>query len=179
MSKSIETREYFLKKGYIYILAVPTLIATVLGTGVAVCLWDRKKRRGGMNHFLFPQVQRRSEATSTYGNASIFALIKFFREDGAEIKSLEAQIFGGAVPKDALSEAREIAQGNINIARKMLIRYSIPILAEDVGGYKGRKVVFHSYSGDVAVVHAERIRKSDWYPYEEGDRGENERTWQK
>ncbi|SFM50441.1 chemotaxis protein CheD [Thermodesulforhabdus norvegica] len=170
MSEAIRPREYFLKKGYIFIPAVPTLIATVVGTGIAVCLWDRKKQRGGMNHFLFPRAKNRSEATPVFGNASILALVKFFREDGSEIKNLEAQIFGGAVPEESSPEAARIARANVHIARTMLGRYGIPIVAEDVGGHKGRKVVFHSHNGDVAVIHADRIRKSDWYPYDEGER---------
>lgn len=170
MSESISPREYFLKKGYIFIPAVPTLIATVVGSGIAVCLWDRKRRRGGMNHFLFPQARNPSEAKPVFGNVSIFALVRFFREDGSEIKNLEAQIFGGAAPKDGSHDAVKVARSNVQVARTMLARYGIPIVAEDVGGHKGRKVVFHSHTGEVAVIHADRIRKSDWYPYDEGER---------
>ncbi|MCX7822275.1 MAG: chemotaxis protein CheD [Syntrophobacterales bacterium] len=166
---TVQRNEYFLKKGYIYIPSVPTLISTVLGSGISVCLWDRKRQRGGMNYFLYPETGNPLEARSIYGNVATIALVKFFREDGSEIKDLEAQIIGGATPIDASEDHISIARGNVFIARKILRRYGIPIVAEDVGGTKGRKVVFNTFTSEIAIVHVDRIRREDWYPYQ-GDR---------
>ncbi len=169
MGQAIRPQEYFLRKGYIYIPRVPTLIATVLGTGVAVCIWDRKRKKGGMNHFLYPETKKRSESTPRFGNVAVYALLRFICEDGSKLKNLEAQIFGGAAPENCTSETRNIARENVQIARRMLIRYGVKITAEDTGGRKGRKIIFNTYTNEVAIMHVERIRKEDWYPYE-GDR---------
>lgn len=167
--QSVQKREYFLKKGYIYLPDKPTLISTVLGSGVSVCLWDRKRQRGGMNYFLYPEPHHRADSRSIYGSVATVALIKFFREDGSEIENLEAQIIGGAVPLNAPPEYMMIARDNIAVARKVLRHYAIPVVAEDVGGHKGRKVVFNTFTNEIAIVHVDRIRREDWYPYE-GDR---------
>lgn len=167
--QAVRRREYFLKKGYIYIPDAPTLISTVLGSGVSVCLWDRKRQRGGMNYFLYPKPDHHADARSLYGSVATIALIKFFKEDGSEIEDLEAQIIGGAVPIDAPSEYILVAKDNVTVARSVLGRYAIPIVAEDVGGNKGRKVVFNTFTNEVAIVHVDRIRQEDWYPYQ-GDR---------
>ncbi len=159
-------KEYFLKKGYIYVPDHPTLISTVLGSGVSVCLWDSSRRKGGMNYFLYPEAKKPSEARSIYGNVSTVALVKFFLEDGSSIEHLEAQIFGGAFPLDGDDEIKAIARQNIAIARKVIGRYGIPVVAEDVGGHKGRKIVFNTYTSEIAIIHVEKIRAGDWYPYE-------------
>jgi chemotaxis protein CheD len=56
MTHSEEKRvpnDYFLRSGYIYFPAKPTTISTVLGSSV-VTLYDKSKKIGGMNHFLYP-----------------------------------------------------------------------------------------------------------------------------
>ncbi|MBW1974787.1 MAG: chemotaxis protein CheD [Deltaproteobacteria bacterium] len=169
MSGALEPREYFLRKGYIYVPHVPTLIATVVGTGVCVCLWDRKRKTGGMGHYLYPVPEKGAKTTPIYGTVSIYALVRIFRKNGSKVKDLEAQIFGGAVRDRLDREAFKIAQQNIFVARKVIRRYGVCIVAEDVGGERGRKIVFNTHSNEVAIMHVERIRQEDWYPYE-GDR---------
>ncbi len=164
--RSVEKREYFLKKGYIYLPHHPTLISTVLGSGVSVCLWDRRRKQGGMNYFLYPYTDDPEMATPLYGNVSTIALIRFFREDGSEIKDVEAQIFGGAHPHGVSEEGARLAADNVDVARRVLRRYGIPVVAEDAGGRKGRKIVFDTFTSEVAVIHVDRIRQEDWYPYQ-------------
>lgn len=158
-------QEYFLRPGYIYISRMPTLISTVLGSCVAVALWDRKREYGGMNHFLYPLTRKPGEATAQYGNVAIKALVRLFIEDGSDKKDLEAQIFGGAHPADSSEEIIEICLHNVEISRQVLMRNEVPIVSEDVGGTKGRKVIYNSLTNDVAVFRVEKLRMSDWYPY--------------
>ena len=122
-----------------------------------------------MNHFLYPRASKREESTPLFGNAAVYALIKFFRDDGSEIKNLEAQIFGGAVPEESSKESASVARENVFIARRLLVRHGVKITAEDTGGRKGRKIIFNTYTNEVAIMHVDKIRKEDWYPYE-GDR---------
>ena len=66
---------YFLKPGYIVIANKPTVISTVLGSCVSVCLYDRKRSAGGMNHFQLPSIGKSEDATARYGNVATLALI--------------------------------------------------------------------------------------------------------
>jgi len=52
-------------------------------------------------------------------------------------------------------------------ARKILIREMISIASEDVGGEKGRKIVFNTDMSEIAVIKVEKLRNKDWYPYED------------
>ena len=47
-------KEVTLHVGGVHASSEPTLIKTLLGSCVAVCLWDPRVQVGGMNHFLLP-----------------------------------------------------------------------------------------------------------------------------
>ena len=47
-------KEITLHVGGVHASAEPSMIKTLLGSCVAVCLWDERARVGGMNHFLLP-----------------------------------------------------------------------------------------------------------------------------
>jgi chemotaxis protein CheD len=154
---------YFLRPGYIMVPRGPTIISTVLGSCVAVCLYDRKRECGGINHFQLPSTNKLKEATARYGNVATLALIGMMVDDGSKIKDLEAQIFGGAHnPKTC---PKNIGLENVRIARMILTRKRIQIASIDVGGEKGRKLVFNTASNEMAVVKVDRIRQGDWFPF--------------
>lgn len=154
---------YFLKPGYILVPVVPTVIATVLGSCVAVCLFDRDRKTGGMNHFQLPSTSRQEDATARYGNVATAALIGMMVDGGSSIKNLEAQIFGGAFQQATCP--KNIGQENIRVARVVLARKRIPIVSEDIGGERGRKIVYNTSSNEAVVIKVDKIRGEDWYPY--------------
>jgi chemotaxis protein CheD len=157
-------RHYLLEPGHIFIPAGPTIISVVLGSSVAVCLFDRKRQIGGINHFQLPHIREKHKATAIYGNVATITLIRMMVHDGSKIKHLEAQILGGAF-NPAVSE-RNVGRENTQIARRVLLKERINIASEDCGGERGRKIVFNAASGEVAVFKADRLRQSDWFPYE-------------
>ena len=155
---------YFLQPGYIFMAGKAIEISAVLGSCVAVCLYDKKKKVGCMNHFEFPYASDRKNATARYGNAAMPALIRMILEGGSKIKDLEAQLFGGAYNPEICPE--DIGKNNIFVARRILENKKIHIVSDDVGGEKGRKIIFNTGTSEVAVFRVEKLRKGDWYPYE-------------
>jgi chemotaxis protein CheD len=155
---------YFLQPGYIYMAVRPAVISTVLGSSVSVCLFDRKRRVGGMNHFLYPSSREAGVSTSIYGNVATLTLIRMMLREGASLGHLEAQILGGAFNPEI--SPRDIGRENIMAARRVLRRQRIPIVSEDSGGTRGRKIIFTTHQNEIAVLKVERLRASDWYPYE-------------
>jgi len=117
-----------------------------------------------MNHFIFPYIATKGLTTSLYGNISTIALLKMMVARESSIKSLETQIYGGAYPPEKVSE--NIGRENIEIARKILLKNQISITSQDVGGEKGRKVVFNTNTNEVAILKVYRLRDMDWYPYQ-------------
>ncbi len=157
------TRDYFLKPGFIYLPAKPTAISTVLGSSVAVCLYDRSLSIGGMNHFLFPYAETKENATAQYGNIAILTLIQMLTANGVKSSRMEAQIFGGAY--NVNRSQRDIGSDNFKAARRILKNKRIKIVSEDVGGELGRKIVFNTHTCEIVILKVGRLRSSDWYPY--------------
>jgi chemotaxis protein CheD len=166
-SKEPQVRDYLLKPGYIYIPEQSTAISAVLGSSVSVTLFDCKLKTGGMNHFLYPEILEKGRTTSLYGNVAVVTLIDMMKAEGSRKKNLQAQIFGGAF-NNGYSE-RDIGADNIAEARRILKLKGITVVSEDVGGIMGRKVIFNTHDSEIAVLKVQKLRQSDWYPYE-GDR---------
>lgn len=155
---------YFLQPGFIFLPTKPTIISTVLGSSVSVCLYDRKRKAGGMNHFQLPDIQDRLHTTARYGNVATLNLINMMLDDGSKIEHLEAQLLGGAFNPEIYP--KDIGWDNIMAAKKILSKKQIGIVSEDVGGRIGRKIVFNTHTNEISVLKVQKLRKSDWYPYE-------------
>lgn len=162
--KDIRLYEHYLRPGYIFLSRESSVISTVLGSCVAVSLWNSKKKYGGMAHYLYPFASSAKEATAQYGNAAISYFVRMFLEDGSDRRNIEAQIFGGAtLQRSPMCE--RIARENIKIARNVLKRLKIRVVSEDVGGALGRKILYNTFSNETVVYKTKRIRRGDWYPY--------------
>jgi chemotaxis protein CheD len=154
---------YFLQPGYIYVPDKAVSISTVIGSGVSICIYDRKNRIAGMNHFQMPFISSKGQTTALYGNIATTTLIKMMLSHESKIKNLEAQIFGGAYNPG--KNDKDIGKENIKIARKILQKNQIAIISEDTGGEKGRKIVFNISTNEAAVLKVDNLRDADWYPY--------------
>ncbi len=167
-TKDVILTNYFLKPGYIYLPDKPTNISTVVGSSVAVCLFDKKKKTGGMNLYIFPANEEKDQAFPIYGNVATRALVSMMIQRGSKVRHIRSQIFGGAFNRDV--SARDVGQENIAIARQVLKYMRIQVISEDVGGRLGRKIVFNTMTNEVAILKTSALRESDWYPYEDNGR---------
>jgi len=146
----------FIHVGQIHIDTAPGAISTVLGSCVAVCLYDRILGMGGMNHYLLPFWNGNGLQTPKFGNISIPKMIEQMMEHGSTSKTLEAKIFGGASMNVGGSDSMMIGEKNILVAREILKEYRIAIVAEDIGGQNGRKIQFDIERGKVLMKYASR-----------------------
>lgn len=160
MEKEIKELSYFLEPGSIFACWEPYNVATVLGSSVAVCLTDPTSKISGMNTFAYPKVKGKQGLTK-FGNYSIPELIKMMFNLGADKKNIQAHIIGGSYSKKFLT--KDIGKKNIEVARKILKKYRIPVVNDDTGGQFGRKVLFNTSNGEIIVYKANNIREKDWY----------------
>jgi chemotaxis receptor (MCP) glutamine deamidase CheD len=130
----------------------PTVIKTLLGSCVAVCLWDPETRVGGMNHFLLPSaVNDASVDPARFGVHAMDLLIGEMQKEGADRRRLRAKVFGGAHVLAMPEEADGVPVQNITFALDFLRRDGFPITGEDLGGYQARRVHFHTETGRAFV----------------------------
>lgn len=121
------------------------VLSTVLGSCVAVCLWDGVAGLGGMNHFLLPFGPKAAASSpERYGVHAMELLINGLLKAGASRGRLEAKLFGGARVSTALSD---IGQTNASFARAFLEAEAIPCRAASLGGTSARRVLFRPTTG--------------------------------
>lgn len=124
-------------------------ITTLLGSCVAVCLYDPKLRLAGMNHFLLPSRTASADDDADVilaGDYSMEVLLNTMLNKGAAKQRLVAKAFGGGTIVTSILMA--IGQRNAEFAREWLEREGIPLLAQDFGGAWSRKVIFTPDGGD-------------------------------
>ncbi|MBN1256280.1 MAG: chemotaxis protein CheD [Planctomycetes bacterium] len=144
----------------------PVMVRSVLGSCVVVAMYDRRNQFGGVNNFLWPHTDDKEKSTATYGNVAIIGLLRLMVGMGASRKDLEAQIFGGGISPERFEKDQEyVGKDNVETARSMLARMNIPVVSEDVGGCKGRKLVFNTHTSEAAVLKVNRLRSADWLKY--------------
>jgi chemotaxis protein CheD len=144
--------EIYLHPGEVYAADRASVITTILGSCVSVCLSERGSDIGGLNHFLLPEQRSGGAASTRYAHGAIEALINRVLSFGAQRSRLSAKLFGGANVLHAFQDGvLHIGAANVAMARTLLARYDIPIAAEDVGGTRGRRLVFSSHDGSVSV----------------------------
>lgn len=137
-------------------------IATLLGSCVAVCLYDPKLKLAGMNHFLVPRrasVKPNDEDIVLSGHYAMEVLRDAMYARGAQASHLVAKAFGGSSIVGSIQMA--IGTSNADFARAWLARENIPLLASDFGGAWSRRIIIDPASGDV-FCHRTPIRV--WLP---------------
>jgi chemotaxis protein CheD len=141
----------YLQPGEVFASAEPTRITTILGSCVAVCLWDPDTAVGGMNHYLMPYRIRRAEANDRFGVVAIPILIERLTELGAYRSRLSAKVFGGACVIGNRQREDHLGLQNARLALELLDQEGITVVAQDVGGTRGRKLLFHTDEGSAWV----------------------------
>jgi chemotaxis protein CheD len=131
--------------------AEPRVLSTVLGSCVAVCLWDSRGRLGGMNHYLLPQLPARAAATARYGTVAVPALIEELLRFGASRLRLRAKVFGGAQVLATAEGGDHLGARNVEVALRALAVEGVQVMAGDVGGGRGRRLLFEAGSGQAWV----------------------------
>lgn len=146
-------RSLFLETGGVVAAAKPTEVMTILGSCVSVCLWDEQLNLGGMNHYLLPTAPAGQPPSGRHGEAAIPMLLRELERLGSQRKHLKAKVFGGAhvLGGPVSGGAPTLGDRNADMARRLLAAAGIPIVAEDLGGHRGRKLRFRTDNGTALV----------------------------
>jgi chemotaxis protein CheD len=138
----------FVHTGEVAVAPAQTLYSTILGSCVSVCLWDPTTGAGGMNHFLLPDQVSNGISSTRFGNVAVTTLLTRLDRLNVSAQKLQAKIFGGASVLDNGVAPREmLGARNVELARVLLTLAGISIVAEDVGGSRGRKLIFRTSDG--------------------------------
>ena len=141
------------------------ILTTLLGSCIAVCLWDAGARVGGMNHFLLSEPRSKAVLSDLemqrYGVHAMELLINEMMKKGGLRSRLRAQLYGGANITAGLGA---IGTDNARFAREFLATEDIAVVHSDVGGRLARKIEFLPYEGKARSKHVRDVVPIAWQP---------------
>lgn len=131
------------------------LITVGLGSCVGIAIYDKGAGLGGLAHIMLPDSSQFNKITNEikFADLAIPILVEDMIKKGAQLKNMRAKIAGGASMFNFSDKSIVMDIGNRNgIAVKNALKtLSIPIVAEDIGGNKGRTLIFDTVSGMLSI----------------------------
>ena len=144
--------KFYLHPGQLFVSKENYEVTTILGSCVAVCLWDAGAKIGGINHYLLPRFAGDGVASPRFGDISIRELLSTLIAIGCDRRRFQAKLFGGACVLEAFrARKNHLGTQNVRTARELLAAEAIPVVGEDVGGDRGRKLIFTTGDGSAWV----------------------------
>ena len=146
----VRVADYSVRKG-------PHVLATIgLGSCVAIALYDREAKVGGLAHILLPSpsMSRETSNPAKFPQTIVPLMLEEMRRLGSQpMARISAKIVGGASMFGQLVSGNGINVGERNVAatREVLAGAGIPLLADDTGLDYGRSVYFFLDDGRVEV----------------------------
>ncbi|MFA5395590.1 MAG: chemotaxis protein CheD [Methanogenium sp.] len=132
-----------------------------LGSCIALILYDRKLKLGGLAHVMLPESNGRSERPGKFADTAVPHLIHEMEKCGSSKRSLTVTLVGGASMFAQFKGNLDIGKRNVEALRIHLDEMHISIAIEDIGGTSGRSVDFYPEDGGKITV-----RRADGKCYE-------------
>jgi len=134
-----------------------------LGSCVAVILLDAQNRAVGLLHVALPDSsinpKRARERPGMFADTGITSILEELRKHGYNGRGrLKVKLAGGASVMDP-NNTFNIGKRNLLAVRKVLWRYKLGAVAEDVGGAISRSVAIDVSTGKVTISSP---GKEDW-----------------
>lgn len=142
---------HYLFPGHIFAHYEPHIVTTVLGSCISVTMCDAINRIGGINHYMMPLWNGEGLPTPKFGNIAIRKLLEKMILLGADKKNIKAKIVGGSSMYGKSRGILDIGGRNIVVAEDCLTEEGIPVISSDIGGQRGRKVLFFTETGIIRV----------------------------
>ena len=86
----MEYLQHFLYPSSFFASKEPYMVKTILGSCVSICLWDKRLKIGGINHYMLPNWTGNDLASPKYGNIALDKLIERLQSMGSRVEDLQA-----------------------------------------------------------------------------------------
>lgn len=132
----------------------PTVAHTVLGSCVAVTFYAPRHGLAAIFHALLPRSGEyrlhAPEATPyKFVDTAITALVHRLTYRGVGTSDIECKVFGGA--SALFAEEMSVGRRNVETAFATLANLGLRVAASNVGGERGRKIIFSTSTGEIFV----------------------------
>lgn len=134
----------------------PNKITTIgLGSCVGIVVYDPGIKVCGMLHAMLPDSTRirNNSNRMKFVDSGMEDMLKELLLAGVNKRRLAAKLAGGAKMFEfgAENDITSIGDQNVQSAKKMLMHYGIPLLAEDTGKNFGRTIIFDSATNELEI----------------------------
>lgn len=136
------------------------LMCIGLGSCVGISIWDSRAEVGGVAHAMLPSYDEGKDKVnaSKYADSATFLMVDEMVEMGASRSNLKAKLAGGAqMFSFSCNDSLNIGLRNAESAKVALKKEKIPLLAEEIGGNKGRTIFFKPKDGVVRIQKGSEI----------------------
>lgn len=169
-----ELPQFHLKPGELLVTHEPCMVVTVLGSCLAVTMFNARFKLAAICHAMLPQPRRtypNTTAKSAAGRGNdlnpphkylsevIPIMAAKFAGAGLNPGEVDVKIFGGGnviSPSEDTPSSRWLGNVNVETARALLNEAGYQIKASNVGGRRGRKILFNTQTGEVLHKHLAR-----------------------
>jgi chemotaxis protein CheD len=130
------------------------LMCIGLGSCVGIAIFDLQAQVAGVAHAMLPRYEEGRDKinASKYADSAIMIMVDDLLSMGATRGHLRAKMAGGAQMFSFISsDTLNIGLRNSESARAALKGENIPLIAEDVGGTRGRTVTFSSENASYRI----------------------------
>lgn len=150
---------HFLQPGEIHFGQETTQVTTILGSCLAVTMWNPTLRMGAICHALLPSCPNPKKCSKhctdrfRYVECTISWMIEQFLERNVDRTGIECKVFGGGDMFSTCDLEYKISIGKQNaaMALKTLQAEGMKVVAQDLEGSEGRKIIFNTENGQVLL----------------------------
>ena len=140
----------FLRPGEWYAKREPVVAETLVGSCVAVCLYNYKENFGAMNHFLMDRSRDPAERDiGRYGVLSTRRIVEAVMAIDPNATHYRATVIGGAAVLKTPNADTGIGRANVEAALEVLRSAGIRVAGQEVGGTRGRRIRFNTQTGEI------------------------------
>ncbi|MGD0487204.1 MAG: chemotaxis protein CheD [Syntrophorhabdales bacterium] len=146
----------FLKPGELCVCDRPTQVSTILGSCIAVTIFNQRLRVGAICHALLPKNPKGHDALR-YVDSAISSMLQKLEAMGIGKNEMEVKLLGGADVLERTGTTQSVGQKNIETALEIITQEDLNLAGSDVGGRMGRKLHFYTHTGMVLFTRIKRI----------------------
>lgn len=142
--------------GQIRVSAAPAILqAIALGSCIALVVYERKKRIGGIAHIMLPGKSPSMKKRTRYAEDAIEELLGRLRQLGVRVADVEISCVGGA---NVLQEG-DIPERVLESVLDCLKKLRVELVGMRVGGIERRSAFLDTVSGDVFYTEGDSTTK--------------------
>lgn len=160
-----------LQPGELYLARSPSILRTILGSCVGITFWSSRIGAGALCHGVLPRCPaiRPANFDVSEGHRYVDFCIRYLAQQfdalGARRQDVEVKVFGGAdvLPVDSIrSDRPTVGAQNCQVAIEILAEEGFRVSASDLGGIRGRRIHFHTGTGEVLLHRLAAWNEKEW-----------------